>query len=142
KDLEKKSAQATIEKFYRGYLKSPREAKELRFSKSYQEIAKLNKRLCSAQKQMKCGFDGDIYLNAQDYAANLTYESSQMSISQPTEDTVVVTFSIFPGDGSDHDRKITYKMIIENNQWAVDDMIAGEQSSRQYLKEENSRLAK
>ena len=91
KDLEKKTAQATIQKFYRGYLKSPREAKELRFSKSYQEIAKLNKKLCSAQKQLKCGFDGDIYLNAQDYAANLTYESSGMSIRQPTEDTVVVT---------------------------------------------------
>ena len=89
------------------------------------------------------GADGDVYLNAQDYDDSLTMENSNFKISKLPKDVIKVSFNLFPIEKSSQygERVITYKMILERNNWVVDDIFYdNNNSSRQQIENENKLL--
>lgn len=137
------SALSTVENFYRDFLRKKPIRKEMIFSNSFQKLINLNEKLCAKKNNtIKCGWrvDGSPYLDAQEFAPNLTYKSSGIELRAPAVGTVIVLLNVFPGEGSYYDREITYKMLKENNLWVVDDILSQGESSRDYIKKENKRL--
>ncbi len=127
------------------YSKTPKIPRPtLALSKSFRVEVKKNKEICAQYASGPCGWgaDGDEYLDAQEYEANLSYESSGMSIAEIGPNLFQVTLNVYPSvkDAGDYyQRTIIYKMVNENGAWVVDDvMYADGVSTRKKMAEENA----
>jgi hypothetical protein len=142
--LQRITALETLDTFYKGYLVESPKVKDLKFSGAFQSLIDANHKLCSKKiPKTKCGWrvDGDVYLNAQEYDRKLTYKKSGIKLSEPVIGTVTVTLNVFPKHGSDYERKIVYKFIMESKHWVLEDIISSKgRSSREYILKENKRL--
>jgi hypothetical protein len=139
-----------ITHFYQSYFlslqaKHEQSTPKLDFSTSFKKLLESNKKLCLSFADEICGWgaDGDVYLNAQDYDDSLTIENSHFKISEVSHNLFKVSFNLFPFDKTvqSNDRIILYKMIYEQNNWVIDDIIYDKNNSaRKQIKNENNLL--
>lgn len=144
------NAEKTIYNFYKSYFlelnkKNNASSIELSYSTSLNKLISHNKVLCNSFPDEVCGWgaDGDVYLGAQDYDENLSFESSQFKINESPNNIINVSFYLFPSKNSDQDslRHISYKMVYEHHRWVVDDIIYNSDiSSREQINNENKLL--
>ena len=91
---------------------------------------------------MRWGADGDEYLDAQEIAPDLSYSNSGISIKEISLGTVQVKLNVYPSEksaGDYYNKTITYKIIVENGKYLVDDMAYSDGiSARQRLAEERA----
>lgn len=149
---ETTGAKDTIYNFYKSYFSSLNaggKAKinpvELAYSKSFDREISRNKELCKKFPGEICGWgaDGDVYLDAQDYADNLNFANSRLKVSESPGGLVNVSFVLFPSDKQvqDGERHISFKMIFESNKWVVDNILYGKNASaRNQIKSENASI--
>ncbi|MFZ4715232.1 MAG: hypothetical protein ACOYL6_16030 [Bacteriovoracaceae bacterium] len=142
KSLLKTPEQKVIEDFYRGYFVDKSRLNHLPFSKSFNQLVSKNAKICEKYAGTDvCGWgaDGDLYLHAQEYDPNLSFENSKFQIEQSKSGLVVVRFNIYPSitdAGNFYDREFQFVMIQEEGKWVVDDMIADGESSRKLMEDE------
>lgn len=147
---ESSSPKETIYNFYKSYFSSLNNKLdgstfELTYSRSFSRLINYNEKLCKSFPDEICGWgaDGDVYLDAQDYGKSLTIKNTRFQIHESPVKTINVSFYLFPSDTSvrDNQRHISYKMIYENHQWVVDDIIYNKSiSARKQIDKENKFL--
>ena len=96
------------------------------FSADARQLLEENRSFCAkiAPNEI-CGFgaDGDIFLDAQDYADGLNFEKSRFKAESLKNHEVEVKFDIFPGEKPEvSETKIRFKMVHEKTGWKIDDM--------------------
>ncbi len=136
----KLTAKEVIETFYKSYLTRPFDTKakpsapKLRFSKSFNELLKVNEKVCKEKAGTDiCGWgaDGDVYLNAQEYKPE-SYQKAGLTVNEITNGKVAVSFNVYPSI-KDHKnsyiRTMTYLMLQEKSDWVVDDILYDNVSS-------------
>ena len=146
------SAKATVENFYRAYLKPPTKAGEpvatIAKSKAFQDAITENKRVCKEYADGNvCGWgsDNDVYINSQERDPKLTYQNSGITITEVDPKHIEVVLNVYPSQIRNvayYKRHIFYTMIEENGQWVVDDMRddIGGMYARAQMEEENTKL--
>lgn len=147
------SAKDTLESFYRKYFASM--AKEnnkrpaLPLSSSFQKLVKENKRLCRKfAPDEVCGYgaDGDIYLDAQDYDDDLTFEAAKAKIAAEGELKARIDFLLFPDEKDPKKqgaRTLIFTFKKEGGRLVVDDIQGSDgRSARALIQEEIDYLKK
>ena len=126
------TAKETIEKFYRAYIAEVVKQRPLNlnlpFSRALNAEINQSDSVCKKYADGPCGWgaDNDPYLNTQEKDSTLTYQNSGIKITELKPGTVQVTLNVYPSDRDNpkyYDKKLVYKMIQENNQWVVDDLL-------------------
>lgn len=128
-----KSAEKLIIDFYQSYFnytysENNRTPPELPFSKNFQKLINENSKACELYEPGICGWDAqyDVYTNSQESDENLTIENSNFTSSLLPDNQVRVTFNLFPTDSDPYyDRVITFKVIFEDGNYVVDDILYG-----------------
>jgi hypothetical protein len=147
---ERKTAVETVKGFYKRYLsydyaktpKTPRPT--IALSKAFSGEVKKTADICKKYGEGPCGWgaDGDEYLDAQETDPNLSYSNSRIAIREIRPGMVQVKLNVYPSikDAGDfYDRTITYKMVMENGSWAVDDIAYSDGvSTRKKLSDERA----
>ncbi len=115
------------------------------YSASFRKLRNYNLKLCRPYADEVCGWgsESDAFIDAQDHDDNLTIENTHFKITESPNNTIHVSFTIFPfeKDARGGNIRISYKMIYEQNQWVVDDIIYSHDSSaRQQMESENGFL--
>jgi len=124
-----------IENFYKEYLNNLSNRYNnhlsLKFSKSLYAIMQENKKACSEKAGTDvCGWnaDEDEYLDTQETDPNLTFSNAKFKFTCPQKGIVNVTFNVYPSMKDKeallfYQKKIQFKLLQENQQWVVDDMV-------------------
>jgi hypothetical protein len=141
------SAKKTIQNFYKRYLNCvhypaiTRPSTKLKYSRVFSAAIAKNRAICKKYSDGVCGWadDGDVYLNAQDYDPKLNYKNSGFKLEESPFHRVTVSFVLFPFSKEKSPRNITFKMILEQGIWVVDDIFyENEKSAQQQIDEENA----
>ncbi len=86
--------------------------------------------------------DGDEYLDTQEIDPILSYSNSRITISEISPGTVQVKLNVYPSvenAGDFYDKTITYKMVMEDGLYVVDDIAYSDGiSTRRKLSEERA----
>ncbi|HLY96468.1 MAG TPA: hypothetical protein VKO66_04570, partial [Sideroxyarcus sp.] len=86
--------------------------------------------------------DGDEYLDTQEIDPNLSYLNSRIRFKLIKPNLVQVRLNVYPSikDANGYyDRTITYKVVNENGNWVVDDVMYSDGvSTRQKMADENA----
>lgn len=143
--------------FYKDYLSRPRTGTDARlapgsfYSKRAEALIATNDALCSTLSRGDdiCGYgaDGDVFLNSQEIAADLTFETAQFNAVRSGKNTVDVSFTVLPTETADPRRKLRYALVFEQSGWRVDDVYFEEdgafparRSMRYEINAENQRV--
>lgn len=147
---DQSAAVNTVQDFYKRYLasdfsKMPTKARpKIALSKAFAKEIKRSDVDCKKYGEGPCGWgaDGDEYLDAQEIAPDLSYSNSGISIKEISLGTVQVKLNVYPSEksaGDYYNKTITYKIIVENGKYLVDDMAYSDGiSARQRLAEERA----
>lgn len=96
------------------------------YSKEADELITRNTLLCETLSRGDeiCGYgaDGDVFLNAQEIDADLTFTNAHFEAKASNKNTIDVSFNVYPALGKDYDRKIRYVFVKEGTGWRVDDV--------------------
>jgi hypothetical protein len=123
-----------ITQFYKRYLNAntaeqnsdKQPASKPFFSKSLKSLLARNYEVCSTKSRGDdiCGFgsDGDIYLDTQESSPDLNFSNSEFKALQTGPKTVEATFTVWPEERDDFQKKLRFTVITENGQWVVDDI--------------------
>lgn len=144
-DDSPKTALETVEQFYRSYLtlsnKTPRNAHPP-LSKAWQELVAKNEEVCRKKAGSGiCGVysHGDVYLDSQEWSADLTFANSGFRADEITPGRIYVRFMLFPQYREAQmksPRTLTYLMIEEDGRWVVDDIVMRNRSTKQSMRDE------
>jgi len=147
-------AQALLTDFYKDYLSQdgtkPR-VPRIHFSKSFQSLINANKRLCDAKAGTDvCGWgaNGDVFLNTQESDPKLTYENSEISITEAPNSKLIVVLNVYPSlkskkDRAFYTRRLSYLTFFEEDRWVVDDILMDDKfSAREAISREMAELQK
>jgi hypothetical protein len=146
RDQQSLGPEITLREFYKDYFLHKKS--HLKFSRSFDSLLKQNLEVCSRFAGSDiCGFgsSGDPYLDAQEFSASLTLETSGFKSELIGEDGVRVNFNVYP-DRHDtyYDREIIYYFVWENNEWVVDDILYSTDnvSAKEWMEKEISIYSK
>ena len=129
------SESALITSFYMKYIKNMPNRYEtrlsLKFSTSFNALIEEDKKVCSEKAGSDlCGLDvdKDVYLDTQEQDPNLTFENAKFQVSNPKKGIINITFNVYPSMKDKeaqlfYQKKIQFKLIQENHQWVVDDIV-------------------
>jgi hypothetical protein len=146
------SEYSLIKSFYKSYIKDIEHRYEnqlsLKFSKSFNALLHEDKKNCSEKAGSDvCGWGADtnVYLDTQEQDPNLTFENAKFKLSNPKKGIVNIIFNVYPSMKDKeaqlfYQKKIQFKLIKENHQWVVDDIVYfrkdGAESSRKQIQDE------
>lgn len=121
-----------ISGFYTSYLGAARRAAPPAgtfYSADLEALLAANHELCGklARNDEICGYDadGDVFLDAQETASDLTLDKAGFKAAYAGKGAVDVSFNVFPGQGGNYRRQIRFVLTLEDAGWRVDDMLFG-----------------
>lgn len=142
--------------FYKTYLSRPASADfDLPpgsfYSQRAETLIAMNRQLCTTLSRSDdiCGYgaDGDVFLNAQEIATDLNFKTSKFKAIPSGNNTIDVSFTVWPGNGVRYDRQLRYVLVKEPGGWRVDDVFFGTgggfretESMRHQISQENARV--
>ena len=149
---DRKTAVATVRDFYRQYLaydyaKTPQAPRPtMAFSTAFLREVTKTEAACHQYGEGPCGWgaSGDEYLDTQESDPALSYSNSRITVREIAPGKVQVKLNVYPSvkdAGNYYDKTMTYKMVVENGSYVVDDIAYSDGiSTRKRLSEERKQL--
>jgi hypothetical protein len=147
---EKQQQLDLITNFYKDHLSRPeyRPPGQLPagsfYSRELESLVDANSHLCDSLSRGDeiCGYgaDGDVFLQSQEIAPGLNFEKSGYQAVRSAENTIDVSFNVYPEMGEAYARRLSYLLVKEPGGWRVNDVLFAGSSMRQEIQRENEAI--